>query len=73
MDGLEDGTHPLACTLSLGDYRNRLTWIAELSAQNLRSYKREDLRQAELGLALSGHCHERLEPRRQRGDQGILG
>jgi hypothetical protein len=35
--------NPIACTLSVGDYRERLAQIAELARDALRSYEREGL------------------------------
>lgn len=34
---------PIACTLTSGDYADRLTWIAKLNRESLRSYHLEDL------------------------------
>jgi hypothetical protein len=36
-------TAPIACTLSAGDFKDRLGWIRELSAKSLRSHRREGL------------------------------
>jgi hypothetical protein len=35
---------PIACTLTGGDYRERLAWIAELNRDALRAQRRDDLR-----------------------------
>jgi hypothetical protein len=35
---------PIACTLEPGDYRERLTWIADLARNGLVEVHREDLR-----------------------------
>jgi hypothetical protein len=34
---------PIACTLSAGDFKDRLGWIRELSAKSLRSHRRKGL------------------------------
>lgn len=34
---------PIACTLSAGDYHDRLTWIATLNRELLRSHQQKDL------------------------------
>ena len=36
-------SEPIACTLSAGDFKDRLGWIRELSAKSLRSHRREGL------------------------------
>lgn len=35
---------PIACTLGAGDFKNRMTWIADLNRDALRAHRREDLR-----------------------------
>jgi hypothetical protein len=35
---------PIACTLTPGDFKARLTWIAEFNAAALRHHRRDDLR-----------------------------
>ena len=35
---------PIACTLQLGDYRERLAWIANLAREGLLGTTRDDLR-----------------------------
>jgi hypothetical protein len=37
------GSTPIACTLTAGDFKDRLGWIRELSAKSLRSHRREGL------------------------------
>jgi hypothetical protein len=34
---------PIACTLTPGDYSERLTWIAKLNRESLRSFHQNDL------------------------------
>jgi hypothetical protein len=34
---------PIACTLGLGDFKDRIGWIRELSAKSLRSHRRDKL------------------------------
>lgn len=38
------GEAPIACTLQAGDYKERLTWLAELARDGLLDVSREDLR-----------------------------
>src|SRR5919108_3440583 len=39
-----DSGAPIACTLQLGDYRERLAWIAGLARDGLLAVSRDDLR-----------------------------
>ena len=48
---------PIACTLTPGDYKARLAWIADLSRDALRSQVRRDL---ELELVYSADAAERV-------------
>lgn len=34
---------PIACTLSAGDFQDRVGWMRELSARSLRSHRRNGL------------------------------
>jgi hypothetical protein len=36
-------TRPIACTLTGGNFQERLMWIAELTRDDLQSYERNDL------------------------------
>jgi hypothetical protein len=52
---------PIACTLAPGAFKDRLTWIAALNQDALRSYERQDL-VLELVYSLEAreHVHEML-------------
>jgi hypothetical protein len=51
------GSAPIACTLTPGDYKTRLAWIADLTREALRSQARRDL---ELELVYSADAAERV-------------
>jgi hypothetical protein len=51
------GSAPIACTLTPGDYRARLAWLADLTREALRSQARRDL---ELELVYSAEAAERV-------------
>jgi hypothetical protein len=48
---------PIACTLTPGDYKERLAWINALAQDALRSYERRDL---ELELVYAGEAAQRV-------------
>lgn len=51
------GSAPIACTLTPGDYKTRLAWIAELTRDALRSQARRDL---ELDLVYAADAAEHV-------------
>ena len=48
---------PIACTLTPGDYKERLAWISELARDALRTYERRDL---ELELVYAAEAAQRV-------------
>jgi len=38
-----DKTPPIACTLTAGNFKDRIAWISELTRDALRSHERQDL------------------------------
>lgn len=56
-------TPPIACTLSAGDYKDRITSIADLNRDALRGHHREDLR---LELTYASTARERVREMVQR-------
>lgn len=63
---------PIACTLSAGDYKNRVSAIADLNAQSLHSVARSALR---LELRYSASARQQVEEmvRRERECCAFLG
>src|SRR3977135_3405078 len=39
----KSNTQPIACTLTAGDFKDRMAWIGELTRDALRSHERQDL------------------------------
>ncbi|WP_199257928.1 hypothetical protein [Paracoccus binzhouensis] len=44
MDGTSSEAAPIACTLEVGDFKDRLAWIANLNRDALLGSRRDDLR-----------------------------
>lgn len=66
-----DQEKPIACSLGAGDYRERLAWIAELNARNLRRQRRSGLRlELAYGTAVAEDLRELI--RREEACCGFL-
>lgn len=66
MDGTSSEAAPIACTLEVGDFKQRLAWIANLNRDALLGSRRDDLR---LELTYAPHALKDVREMTRREQQ----